>query len=268
MPGENAAPTASTIGFKNVNLNAKQWCAITFYPRSLAEDAAVGIAELVAQSVFYAMAYKADSCAFNGDGSATYFGITGIIPRLIALNTVAPGADGGLVLGSGNAWSELTLAVNDSSKQIPSLVDQLMKTDKGNVAPDLKKLGITDKMDMGQRMEFLAEKLKSADGRTKAKISEALGGGATASLAEDMFKTLGDGAFDPSNLAGSRHVGHTGPRGGGCGLKSVGMATLMLCADHESELLSQNPVSVVALRDVRGVQIVEKFVWGIVGELC
>ncbi|MEM9414549.1 MAG: phage major capsid protein [Planctomycetota bacterium] len=97
----------SDISFKRVKLTAKEWGTLSFYPVNLDEDAVVVIGELVARSIAFSFARKTDDIAFNGDGSATYFGIQGIIPKLTQINGVDDG--GGVVLGSGNAWSELTL---------------------------------------------------------------------------------------------------------------------------------------------------------------
>jgi HK97 family phage major capsid protein len=65
------------------------------------------IGELIMRSIAFSFARKTDQIAFLGDGSASYFGIQGIIPKLLSINGVDDG--GGLVLGTGNAWSELTL---------------------------------------------------------------------------------------------------------------------------------------------------------------
>ena len=104
---EGVAGGASNIKVERITLNAKEWGTLTYYPRSLEEDAAVVVGEMVARSILFAFARKADQIVFNGDGSSTYFGIQGIIPKLKQINGVDDG--GSLVLGSGNAWSELLL---------------------------------------------------------------------------------------------------------------------------------------------------------------
>jgi hypothetical protein len=107
VPGESNAPGDSEPNFKSVNLTNKEYCTLTFVPRNLGDDAIAVVGELVGRSMAYAMALKWDQIGFNGDGSATYFNITGIIPKLTNINGVDDG--GGIVLGSGNAYSELTL---------------------------------------------------------------------------------------------------------------------------------------------------------------
>lgn len=105
---ENTAGTQSDPTFANVNLNAKEWGTLTYAPLTLVEDSAAELGELLAVSIVRAFARKEDNAAFNGDGTATYFGISGFRQRLQNVNGVDDG--GGLVLGSGNAWSELVEA--------------------------------------------------------------------------------------------------------------------------------------------------------------
>ncbi len=107
LVGEGSAPTASDIDTGNITLNAKKWGVLNFYSAELGEDAAIAVGELLARGIARAMAKKMDNVGFNGDGSGTYFGINGVIPRLKTINGVDNG--GGLALGSGNAWSELAL---------------------------------------------------------------------------------------------------------------------------------------------------------------
>jgi HK97 family phage major capsid protein len=108
LVGENTAGTTSDPTSANITLNAKEWGTLTYYPRTLGEDAAPEVGELVARSIARAFALKMDQIGFNGDGSATYFGVVGLRQRLVNINSVDDG--GGLVLGTGNAYSELTLA--------------------------------------------------------------------------------------------------------------------------------------------------------------
>ena len=104
---ENTAGTTSEPTFANVGLAAKEWGTLTLYPRNLEEDSAIEVGEIVARSVSWAFAYKQDLVGFNGDGTSTYFGIEGIIPKLLDINGVDEG--GGLILGSGDTFAELTI---------------------------------------------------------------------------------------------------------------------------------------------------------------
>jgi HK97 family phage major capsid protein len=105
-PGVNTAATESTPTVDTVNLNADEWAALVLYPKSMGMDMAASIGEMIAMEMAQAFAQAADDCGFIGDGTPTYLDVMGLTPRLIAVNGVDDG--GGLVLGSGNAWSELT----------------------------------------------------------------------------------------------------------------------------------------------------------------
>lgn len=104
---ENTAGSDSEPSFTNVTLTVQDWGSLTLIPKSLNEDSAAAIGELLARSIARAVAKQADKIGFVGDGTSTYFGIKGITPLLKEINGVDDG--GGLVLGSGNLWSELTL---------------------------------------------------------------------------------------------------------------------------------------------------------------
>lgn len=78
------------------------------YPLSLAEDMIVPFAEMLADEMSLGFAIAEDEDMFIGDGTDTYDNVVGMIPRLINVNGVDDG--GGLVLGSGNLWSELVEA--------------------------------------------------------------------------------------------------------------------------------------------------------------
>ncbi len=108
LVNENTAGSDSSPQYSNVGLTAKEWGTLTYYPKSLGEDSAAQIGELVGRAIARAFALKLDNVGFNGDGTSTYFGITGVRQKLVDINGVDDG--GGLVLGSGNAWAELTLA--------------------------------------------------------------------------------------------------------------------------------------------------------------
>ena len=106
--GENEAPSESSPTYGNVTLTPKELGTLTKIPLTLEEDALPAIGELVAQEIAQAFAEASDNDGFNGDGSGTYHGFNGVIPKLKDINGVDDG--GGLVLASGNAWSEITEA--------------------------------------------------------------------------------------------------------------------------------------------------------------
>jgi HK97 family phage major capsid protein len=107
--GEGATITDSTKQWDNVNLVAKKMAALAIFSSELQEDAIINIADDLAFEIAYAFANKEDECGFNGDGTSTYGGITGVIQKLLGLSSTI-GDIAGLVVGTGNTYVELTLA--------------------------------------------------------------------------------------------------------------------------------------------------------------
>ena len=105
---EGAAGTESTKAWDQVRLVAKDIMVISRYTNQVSEDAVIDIGDDLAGEITYAFTLKEDQCGFNGDGTSTYGGIVGVRSKLLAINGVDDG--GGLVLASGNLWSEITLA--------------------------------------------------------------------------------------------------------------------------------------------------------------
>lgn len=105
--GENSVGTESDASYDNIRLTAKKLMIITRMSNELGEDAVINFADELVGEISYAFANKEDECAFNGDGTSTYGGILGVRP---ALDTLTAGTAPGLILGAGNAYSELTLA--------------------------------------------------------------------------------------------------------------------------------------------------------------
>lgn len=104
--GEGVQITQSTASWDTVTLIAKKLAAITVATNELVSDAIIAIADELIREIALAFATKEDLCGFQGDGTSTYGGIEGIVPKLSRLNGVDDG--GGLVLASGNLWSEIT----------------------------------------------------------------------------------------------------------------------------------------------------------------
>lgn len=112
-PGEGAAITASDLTLGSVGLTAKMWCTLTAISAQLDEDAAIAVGELVGRQIAQAFAKKEDEVGFLGDGTSTYFGHTGVAGALRAVDATI-GNIKSLVVGAGNAYSELTLANFDT----------------------------------------------------------------------------------------------------------------------------------------------------------
>lgn len=108
--GRNVAATGSDPKYATVDLNADEWNTLTLYPKSLGEDAAVAVGELIALEIGQAFAEALDDAGFIGDGTPTYLDVQGLTTRLVAINGVDDG--GGLVLGTGAngaGWGSLVL---------------------------------------------------------------------------------------------------------------------------------------------------------------
>lgn len=119
---ENVAAPASQPTLARVVLSPQEWVAYTEIPMTLEEDAAVDVGELVFEEMAWAFAKKMDDTVMSGDGTSTYGGIKGLRASLIDINGVDDG--GGLVIASGNAWSEITDDdINKLTGQLPQYMD-------------------------------------------------------------------------------------------------------------------------------------------------
>lgn len=107
-PGEGQTLTASELKFNSVLLTAKKYAALGVYSSELGEDAVINFGDRIAEEAAYAFAVAEDDNGFNGDGTSAYASTIGIRTKIKGLSsTIADIA--GLVVGSGNAYSELTL---------------------------------------------------------------------------------------------------------------------------------------------------------------
>jgi HK97 family phage major capsid protein len=107
-PGEGAEITKSDMTFGQVALLVKKLCCLTAFSTELEEDSVVAIGEIVGTSIARSIAKKEDLIGFMGDGTETYFGMTGICGALKAVDS-DPANIAGLIVASGNAYSEITL---------------------------------------------------------------------------------------------------------------------------------------------------------------
>lgn len=108
-PGAGVAPTASDAAFHGVGMTAKKWMTLTALDSELDEDSAIAIGELIGFLIGQAFAQKEDEVGFLGNGTSTYFGHTGIAGALLAVDATIANIKS-LIVGAGNAYSELTLA--------------------------------------------------------------------------------------------------------------------------------------------------------------
>jgi HK97 family phage major capsid protein len=107
-PEEGTEIEKSDVKVALVSLLVKKLACLTVINRELEEDAVVGLGEIVGVSITRSMAKKEDEIGFMGDGTEDYFGMTGIVGALLKI-AADPASIPGLVVGTGNAYSELTL---------------------------------------------------------------------------------------------------------------------------------------------------------------
>jgi HK97 family phage major capsid protein len=126
-PGESTETPSSDMMFQAIALVCRRFCAVTAVSSELEEDSLVGIAEIIGLSITRSMAKREDEIGFMGDGTSEYFHMTGIVGALRAVHaTIASIA--GLVVASGNLYSEITLA--DFRKVIGILPEDCDETAK------------------------------------------------------------------------------------------------------------------------------------------
>jgi len=87
--GEGTAPTASQPVLTTLGLIAKKLATYTVVSSELEEDALIDVADVLMTVAANALALKEDECAFNGDGTSTYGGISGITTLLLDGNHAA-----------------------------------------------------------------------------------------------------------------------------------------------------------------------------------
>jgi HK97 family phage major capsid protein len=108
-PGEGNEIDESDMGFGQVSLVPRKLACLAKVSSEFEEDSVIAIGEVVGQSIARSMAKAEDLCGFLGDGTSTYFAYQGIIGALRAVDAAIANIKS-LIVGSGNAYSELTLA--------------------------------------------------------------------------------------------------------------------------------------------------------------
>jgi len=125
-PGEGGTITASDPTIDLVSHQLRTICAMTAYSLELDEDSALELGEVLGDLFARSYGYGIDRIGFLGDGSSAYYGMTGVVGALMKVDATI-GNIKSLVVGSGNAYSELTLG--DFSKLVGNLPDS---ADTGN----------------------------------------------------------------------------------------------------------------------------------------
>lgn len=80
--GENIEITESQKVWSQVEVTAKKWGVLSLYSSELDEDAFISMADDLAGEMASALVEKEDRAGFNGDGTSTFHGITGVTVRI------------------------------------------------------------------------------------------------------------------------------------------------------------------------------------------
>lgn len=112
--GETDAPTSSDPAWDLIQLVTKNVGAMTKMSRILDEDSVIDLGDKVTMALAEAFTYLEDNCGFNGDGSSTYGGITGLTTKLLAQSASYAQA------ASGNV-TDLTLDLDDFNACVAKL---------------------------------------------------------------------------------------------------------------------------------------------------
>ena len=107
FPGEANSITESETGFDQVQLVARKIAALTRRSNELEADAIINFGDMLAGEIAYAFAQKEDECGFIGDGTSTYGGIIGLIPKIDSLHAT-PTNVAGISVASSSSWTSIT----------------------------------------------------------------------------------------------------------------------------------------------------------------
>lgn len=111
---EGAKPTESNPAWDLIGLVAKELKAMSKMTRVLDEDSVVDLGDKITLALAEAFTYAEDSAGFNGDGTSTYGGVTGLVTKLLAQAASYHQA------ASGNV-SDLTLDLDDFNACVAKL---------------------------------------------------------------------------------------------------------------------------------------------------
>lgn len=90
--GSNTVAAQDVI-YTNLELVARKWKVVVKISDELNEDTLISLADQVTNESALAFAYAEDNAGFNGDGTSTYHGITGIL-KAVAAGSIYAAASG------------------------------------------------------------------------------------------------------------------------------------------------------------------------------
>ena len=162
---ENATMTDSDAAWDRVNLVAKKLAVSNRMSSEILADSIIDLASYITVEIGRAFAKTIDNCGFNGDGTATYGGITGLVPALGA--GLGHGAKG--IYQSASASSFETFSVQDFVSTLAALPLYARANAKWYVSP----AGFASSM---QRLALTSGSSNGlSGGNTQGDIQNALG---------------------------------------------------------------------------------------------
>lgn len=111
---EGAAPAESNPAWDMIGLVAKELKALSKMTRVLDEDSVVDLGDKITLALAEAFTYAEDNAGFNGDGTSTYGGITGLVTKILAAAAAYKQAAAGNV-------SDVTLDLDDFNACVAQL---------------------------------------------------------------------------------------------------------------------------------------------------
>jgi len=108
-PVEGGSITKSQAQVGNVHISPKKFAAVTEVSPELIRSSAINAGEWVAGEMAYAFAKQEDLCMLVGDGTSTYFGITGIVSALYGLSATKANIAGLVKPVSAGSWANLDI---------------------------------------------------------------------------------------------------------------------------------------------------------------
>ena len=107
-PGEGGSITLGDPTLRNVKLVATKLAGLCKVSSEISEDTVIAVSRIVGESFARSLAKAEDQVGFLGDGTSTYYHMVGLAGALRAVDATI-GNIAGLKVGTGNAYSELTL---------------------------------------------------------------------------------------------------------------------------------------------------------------
>lgn len=107
--GEAQPGTESNKVWDQVRLVAKDWMVLSRYTAQVEADSVINFGDDLAGEIAQAFALAEDQAAFNGTGTSTYNGISGVRYRLDNVDGAGTDSLGLVTQGTSNTWSAIVL---------------------------------------------------------------------------------------------------------------------------------------------------------------